>query len=522
MPRHFLTQADGVRARLDGAGWSATSGWDFDLYWRPQVPARAAFASLPSGARVNHIPGVGAITSPRLTGRASLEPADLSCFVLIAGVDPLRVFVHAELDEAIDRLVVATILEGRDAMTRAVRDLLVDRDACFELLRFDFARAAEGRRRVLRCVLSPPLDDHPRVVDDALRLVGIHPAAPRGDASAELARAGGFRRVAPAPHTNDLIASAPLPRWSDLALTPSIAFVPRLELRAGRGFAGKRLVLFAPSTQRFYVCNQVAAYVWLRLEDGATLDEISEDIQGQFSISLDRARSDVWDLAARWAHDGLVVRSPPDAATCEASSPSGDRKVIEIPGVAVARGDACVVLAGDPSLGGAAIAALLRCALASGTLRVDRETGAPLPSTAAPGSPCGLEISELDERGVAEARPGFMALPTYVLPSELLARFVPFDPPPPDARSHLNVGALVIVRRTASDAPAVLTPIDAAEAFEALVHLGLSMRPPMGVEETEHFFAWINDLPAFTLDMGGDLASAVARVDDLLRRGDCR
>lgn len=122
------------------------------------MPSRAAFASLRPGLRINHIPGIGSITSARITGRTSVERPDFSRFVLVTGVDPLRVYVHGEEPNAsIDRIIAATIIEGRDAMTRAVRDLLVDRDACFELLRFDFARADDGSPRLLRCALSPAI-----------------------------------------------------------------------------------------------------------------------------------------------------------------------------------------------------------------------------------------------------------------------------------------------------------------------------------------------------------------------------
>lgn len=520
MPRHFLSHAESVRARLDGAGWSATSGWDFDLYWRPQVPSRAAFANLPPGARVNHIPGIGAVTSPRLTGRTSTEGADASSFVLITSVDPLRIFVHGESDEETDRIITGAILDGRDAMTRAVRDLVAERGACFELLRFDFAREETGARRLLRCVLSPPLSDHPHVGDDTLQLVGILRDHPE--------RVNGFRPIVPAPHTNDLLAASPLLRWSDLVLTPSFGPEPRLVLLAARGFAGKRIVLLSPSTQRlrdprervpcFYVCNQVAGFVWLCLEDGATLDEIAESLHGQFPISLDQARSDVWDLAARWAHDGLLARAPvPEIETVALDST--EPRTFAIPGIAVARDGGCIVMAGEPSLGGGAIAALLGCPFASGRVLVERESVAALPAPS--DAPFGLEISELDERAVAEVLPGFTELPSYVLSSELHARFVPFDPPAPGT-APARVTALVFVRRTATDAPATLTPIDATTALESLVHRGFAMHPAMTPAETEAFFAWINDLSCFTLDTGGDLASAAAHVDALLRRGDFR
>ena len=63
-----------MRRRLEEAGWSATSHWDWSLYWRPQVPSLAAYASLRPGMRVNHIPGIGAIASPRLL-RSTLAQA---------------------------------------------------------------------------------------------------------------------------------------------------------------------------------------------------------------------------------------------------------------------------------------------------------------------------------------------------------------------------------------------------------------------------------------------------------------
>lgn len=589
--RSFVVGAPRVSARLDEAGWVRTSSWDFDLYWRPQVPSRAAFASLRPGMRVNHIPGIGAITSPRITGRTSKREPDLSRFVLVAGVDPLRVYVHGGDggEEETDRIIAQTILEGRDAMTRAVRDLVADRDACFEVLRFDFARREDGRVHLLRCMLSPGLGDHADVdhadvVDDTLRLLGIVPFVPREHppvdlqshwrtiAEGEVARRGGFRRIVPSEATNGLFADASLPRWSDVALTPALAREERLELRAARGFAGKRLVLFAVATQRFYVTNQVGGYVWLRLEDGESVDAIAEELHGRFSIGVDVSRSDVWDLAARWAHDGLLARAgapaaPPKdvddaiAAPIElvalddgglrlrsgsyassvfhrenelvpllrrclaARSHPRDRAVIGLPGVAVARGRACVVLAGPEPLGGAAVAAVLSSRsvdgarpgatpFASGTVFVDYETGTAFPSA------FGLEISEVDERDVVAAIPDLAALPSYTLPSELLARYLPFEPRSPSAPAMEGVTALVFVRRTATDAAATLTPIESLTALEELVHHGIDFHPPLTVAAAESFFAWLNDLSIFVLDMGGDLASAADHVDALLRRGD--
>ncbi|MBS2011475.1 MAG: PqqD family protein [Deltaproteobacteria bacterium] len=569
MPRHFLSRAPAVRTRLDAEGWAPTTQWDFDLSWRPQVPSRAAFAALRPGMRVNHLPGIGALTSPRLTGRTSREPASITRFVAITGIDPLRVYVHGEAgddDEVIDRLVVATILEGRDAMTRAVRDLLVDPEACFELVRFDIARAPSGELRLLRVVLSPPLDDEPRVIDDTLRLVGLAPLASRVDttsdlearwrsiADAELARCGAFRRVVPSPQTQDLLRASPLLRWSDhiIGASGEPREEPRVSLCGAQGFVGKRLVVFAPATQRFYVTNEAAAYVWLGLEEGAPLETIARQLHTQFGIPLARARSDVWDIVARWAHDALVVQegrpllsAPKGSGYARAAEGVGedasldvgdedasldvgdvshedrfvpllrrrllvasrpkDRAVFAIPGVAVARGRACVVLAGPESIGGAAVAALLQARgaspYASGEVRVDRASGAPLPSA------FGLEISELDDL------PAHAHLPTYTLPSELLARYVPFDPP---SEAVDAVAALVLVRRSSSDAPATLEAIGADTVLEELVGHGAVAHPPLDVAGAEDLLAWLDALPCFVLEVGGDLVSAADRIEALI------
>lgn len=357
--RFFVARAPHVRTRLEEAGWSSTTRWDWDLYWRPQVPSLAAYASLRPGMRINHIPGIGALTSRRRLQRTLVEAGaehvlsggddddddddddtvseSFSFLVLVSGVDPLRVYVHTpETSTAVEResqpIIRRTVFAARDAMTRHVRDRLADRDACFELLRFELRRSRKtgDRLQLVRCVLSPAIDEA-RVVDDTLALLGILPARARSDADLEErwsaiardenAHRGGFARVVPSIEAATIASELPLPRRSDLVLLErlgvSVSVDPRFSLRASVAFLGNKVVLFAPSTQRFHVPNDTAAYVWLRLEELAPLDMIASELHHQFGVPLAAARCDVWDIVARWAHEGLVRRedgvSPSDA-----------------------------------------------------------------------------------------------------------------------------------------------------------------------------------------------------------------
>ncbi len=602
-----------MQRTLEAAGWSKTTRWDWDLYWRPQVPSLAAYASLRPGMRVNHIPGIGALTSPRRLRSTlaeagaddllasdddddSAEAESFSRFVLVSGVDPLRIYVHARDDSAVDeaevhRVIRRAIFAGRDAMTRAVRDLVADRDGCFELLRFDFLRGrkSDGRVLLVRCVLSPPLDDA-RVVVDTLALLGILPARARSSddleerwwdvASDEMKHLGGYRRIVPSADPAAITAELALPRRSDLALVErlgtSVVFDPRFLLEASSAFLGGKLVLFAPAHARFYMPNDTAAYVWLRLEDRASLDAIASELHVQFTVPLARARCDVWDIVARWVHDGLVRRedrSPAprsardaDRATDEGAieitgtseegfrvtAPWGDRGecrteaelaplvrrflaldarrratgVVAITGVAVLpRRDAAsvpcpssdgarsVIVAGPEALGGGGLAALL---LARGYPVAASAMVLVDESSGAPlPLPLALEVSELDQRDAAVANPELDGLASWTLPVEIEAKYLPFEVP---SGPFPPVGAIVFVRRATPGTHAALAAVDCSSALHELARQGFGGSPAMTGASATRFLAWLERTPCFEIAIG-DLVSAADAVEALLRGG---
>lgn len=608
-----------MRRRLEAAGWSKTNRWDWNLYWRPQVPSLAAYGSLRPGMRVNHIPGIAAITSPRLlratlvqAGVADLlseddgaedeeAPGLLSRFVLVSGVDPLRIYVHSSDADGADegeiaRVIRRTVLAGRDVMTRLVRDHVAERDACFELLRFDFRRdvqrATDGRLRLVRCALSSSLEEsQAALVDDTLALLGILPLRARTDAGLEaswcdvandeLTDAGGYRRIIPSKEPAVMAVEWPFPRHSDVVLAEREGACSRdehhVELEATSTFLAGRVVLFSPSTQRFFVPNDTAAYVWLRLEDGASPGTIANELHLQFSVPLATVRCDVWDIVARWAHDGLVRRA--DRGAVASSPTSGHSALGEGEG-----GASEIAIAGSPDEGfritsgwgvraecrsEAEIAPLVRRFLAldarrraTGVVAITgvavsprregdlggRESASSIvlagPETLGGGAlaallhargysvqaspvvlidqdtgaplplPLALEISELDQHTVRTVVPAIDALASWTLPAEILAKYLPFTVPEGPVAP---VAALVFVRRAAPETPAALATIDCLAALEELTRQGFGGSPAMTSSSAARFLAWLERTPCFDLVAGTDLVSAADSIEALLR-----
>lgn len=601
--RFFLRDAPAVRARLERAGFVSTTRWDFDLYWRPQVPSRAAYASLMPGQRVNHIPGIGALTSPRLLAetlaRAGVRHAAASAaplasrFVLIASVDPLRVYVHASspgpssevsaiVEAKIRRAIVHAVVAAREGMTRAVRDTVRAGVSCFELLRFDFELGTRGLPALVRCALSPTLEASSSLIDDTLALLGITPrgdvdALPdaeaasdlearwRAEANLELARAGRFERLVPprlltSPSVGRVLERMGLPRRSDLVIAAREALCDlAIASDAAGAFVEEALVLFSARTQRFYVPNATAAYVWLRIEDGAGLDAIARELAERFGIALAGARDDVWDIAARWTSDGLVrpvvaagqaavdhgrrapAMEPWSRASDELAHETGApgavcarrdrllpllrrsvtgmlRRLVPsfaaLPGVALRVGAqrGATILVGSEAMGAGALAAILTTRgatpIASGAVVLDPATRAPLPL------PLAFEIGELDDAAVAAVMPAFSSAPTFVLPSELAAKYVPFEVRNDATRPVATVVLLRGGRETRDGADRErVRAVDRLTVLRELTELGLNASPPFDARSAADFLAWLSEVRCLVLTIDHDPVAAASALE---------
>ena len=87
-------------------------------------------------------------------------------------------------------------------------------------------------------------------------------------------------------------------RWS-LAVSP--------EARASVHEEGLT-ILHIPSG-RVFVCNRSAARVWLGASKGLSVDNLSEEMSGEYSVDRDIIHRDTRLLVGQMEHHGLITRS---------------------------------------------------------------------------------------------------------------------------------------------------------------------------------------------------------------------
>lgn len=74
---------------------------------------------------------------------------------------------------------------------------------------------------------------------------------------------------------------------------------------------GDQLLVFSERTQTLYSLNSSAAFMWLCLESGRSMDETSELVSETFNIGFEQALSDVEAIVAQWKGAGLLRSAEP-------------------------------------------------------------------------------------------------------------------------------------------------------------------------------------------------------------------
>ena len=95
-------------------------------------------------------------------------------------------------------------------------------------------------------------------------------------------------------------------------LTPAFAPHHRLELNVDDVLsctAANKLLILSLSTAEFLTFNRSATLLWLRLHDGATALELCSVLTSSFSISDERAMSEVQDFLILLDHHDLLERN---------------------------------------------------------------------------------------------------------------------------------------------------------------------------------------------------------------------
>ena len=67
------------------------------------------------------------------------------------------------------------------------------------------------------------------------------------------------------------------------------------------------MLLFSEEAQALLRLNPIASFIWTALKQGRTPDETAAELAEEFSISLDRTRSDIREMIDLWTQMGLIV-----------------------------------------------------------------------------------------------------------------------------------------------------------------------------------------------------------------------
>lgn len=67
------------------------------------------------------------------------------------------------------------------------------------------------------------------------------------------------------------------------------------------------MLLFSEEAQALLRLNPIASFIWTALKQGLTPDETASELAEEFSISLDRTRSDIREVIDLWTQMGFIV-----------------------------------------------------------------------------------------------------------------------------------------------------------------------------------------------------------------------
>lgn len=244
----------------------------------------------------------------------------------------------AVLFERIEELVSLTAIAGVDAMRSRTVAVGAEPKGCYELLGLDCLIDDALKPWILECNLSPSLGTcaapesggliEERIKGDLVRdliaLTGLADSEAAeasellAEAEAELARAGGFRRLLPAIVPERYLAYFSLPTPEDLELADGLAGrrVSRPKLmrrRVSEFYDDQQLALYDAESGRLYRPNDTAALIWLLATEGLDPEAIVEALEAATAeagdaLDAEALRREVWSTLAEWCRLGLLCQ----------------------------------------------------------------------------------------------------------------------------------------------------------------------------------------------------------------------
>ncbi|MDC8802846.1 hypothetical protein PRZ61_05220 [Halomonas pacifica] len=245
----------------------------------------------------------------------------------------------------IEDLVTLTAIAAVDAMRGRTAEAGADPRGCYELLGLDCLVDDTLKPWILECNLSPSLGIcadpesggrmeaavKESLVRDLVTLVDIpgeQPPAEGGaedestawlsEARAELARAGGFRRLLPAAAPERYLPCFSLPDRADLCLAEALGEGPLAPPRLVRRrvtelIAGEQLALHDSARDRLYRLNETASLIWLLASEGLAPEAIAAELarlaaEGEASPEPATLRREVWQTLGGWCRLGLLCQ----------------------------------------------------------------------------------------------------------------------------------------------------------------------------------------------------------------------
>ncbi len=279
---------------------------------------------------------------------------DADAPVVFVGLSDYRAWLRDEghddevLFAKIHDLVTLSVMAVRERMRKRLLAQKAPANGCYELLGVDCLVDEDLKPWILECNLSPSLavcaapEDGGEVeteikrtmVADMVSLLGLNePVQDRSslskeeriidDAKGEMARAGGFQLLFPAPETaEDYLSFFPVPRYADLvsarAITghelKPICLVPNQTTEI---VSNDELALYSAVNGTLFTPNPVSGWIWLKVVDGADPEDIASELMASHEAAHGAPNADeqwmirenVWDALSNWAHIGLLRRA---------------------------------------------------------------------------------------------------------------------------------------------------------------------------------------------------------------------